>query len=58
MAIVHKTRLSGHEVSVRMITGEVRGLAPLRIDMIGTGGTITAAVEALSSRLAAYPTFW
>jgi ribose-phosphate pyrophosphokinase len=50
VAIVHKTRLSGHEVSVRMITGEVRGLAPLIVDdMISTGGTITAAVEALLS---------
>jgi ribose-phosphate pyrophosphokinase len=48
VAIVHKTRLSGHEVSVRTITGEVRDLAPLLVDdMISTGGTIAAAVDAL-----------
>jgi ribose-phosphate pyrophosphokinase len=48
VAIVHKTRLSGHEVSVRTITGEVRDLAPLLVDdIISTGGTIAAAVDAL-----------
>jgi ribose-phosphate pyrophosphokinase len=56
VAIVHKTRLSGHEVSVRTITGEVRDRAPLLVDdMIGTGGTIAAAVDALC-QLAAYGT--
>jgi ribose-phosphate pyrophosphokinase len=50
VAIVHKTRLSGHQVSVRAITGEVRGLAPLLVDdMISTGGTIAAAEDALLS---------
>lgn len=47
-AVVHKTRLSGAEVAVRAVIGEVRGLAPLVVDdMITTGGTIQAAVRAL-----------
>jgi ribose-phosphate pyrophosphokinase len=47
-AIVHKTRLSGEEVKVRQVTGEVAGRAPLIVDdMISTGGTIEAAVAAL-----------
>lgn len=48
VAIVHKTRHSGDEVSVHRITGEVRGRAPLLVDdMISTGGTIEAAIVAL-----------
>lgn len=48
VAIVHKTRLSGEEVSVNRITGEVRDRAPLLVDdMISTGGTIEAAIKAL-----------
>lgn len=47
-AVVHKTRLSGAEVSVHAITGDVRGRSPLVVDdMISTGGTIEAAVNAL-----------
>lgn len=47
VAIVHKARLSGSEVKVRRVTGEVRDLAPVIVDdMISTGGTIEAAVEA------------
>ncbi|WP_437594799.1 ribose-phosphate diphosphokinase [Sorangium sp. So ce1000] len=48
VAVVHKTRLSGEDVSVHAITGEVRGRSPLLVDdMISTGGTIEAAVNAL-----------
>jgi ribose-phosphate pyrophosphokinase len=48
VAIVHKIRLSGEDVSVRHITGEVRGLAPIIVDdMITTGGTIAAAAAAV-----------
>lgn len=45
---VHKVRVSGAEVSVRGVVGEVRGRAPLIVDdMISTGGTIEAAVGSL-----------
>jgi ribose-phosphate pyrophosphokinase len=48
MAVVHKTRLSGQDVSVRSIIGDVKGRAPLIVDdMISTGGTIEAAVRGL-----------
>jgi ribose-phosphate pyrophosphokinase len=48
VATVHKVRVSGAEVSVRGVVGEVRGRAPLIVDdMISTGGTIEAAVGAL-----------
>lgn len=48
VAVVHKTRASATEVSVRTITGEVRGRVPILVDdMISTGGTIAAAIEAL-----------
>jgi ribose-phosphate pyrophosphokinase len=48
VAIVHKTRLTAEEVSIRAITGDVRGRSPLLVDdMISTGGTIAAAVTAL-----------
>ncbi len=47
VAIVHKIRLSGDEVSVRRITGEVRDRAPIIVDdMISTGGTVAAAAAA------------
>lgn len=48
VAFVHKRRISGAEVTVRGVTGDVRDRTPLVIDdMITTGGTIEAAVRAL-----------
>ena len=48
IVIAHKTRLSGEEVRVRGIVGEVRGRAPIIVDdMISTGGTIEAAAAAM-----------
>ncbi|GIW05539.1 MAG: ribose-phosphate pyrophosphokinase [Dehalococcoidia bacterium] len=48
VALIHKTRVSGHTVQVRGIMGDVRGQAPLLVDdMITTGGTIEAAIETL-----------
>ncbi len=48
VAIVHKTRLSGDSVMVRRITGEVRDRTPIIVDdIISTGGTVEAAVDAV-----------
>jgi ribose-phosphate pyrophosphokinase len=48
MAIAHKTRLSGSDVKVQAIVGEVAGRAPVIVDdMIATAGTIEAATKAL-----------
>src|SRR5579875_720244 len=48
LAVVHKARISGHEVAVRGIVGEVAGRAPIIVDdMVSTAGTIAAAVSAL-----------
>jgi ribose-phosphate pyrophosphokinase len=49
-AIVHKRRITGEEVRVRAIAGDVRGRAPIIVDdMISTGNTIEAASAALLS---------
>jgi ribose-phosphate pyrophosphokinase len=48
VAIIHKTRLSGAEVSVQRIVGDVRAKQVLIVDdMISTGGTIEKAITAL-----------
>ena len=48
VAIVHKTRISGTEVSVQRIVGDVRDKQVLVVDdMISTGGTIEQAIKAL-----------
>ncbi|MGE0822144.1 MAG: ribose-phosphate diphosphokinase [Candidatus Binatia bacterium] len=48
IAIVHKTRLSGKDVQVQRIIGEVRDRVPIVVDdMISTGGTIQAALQAV-----------
>ena len=48
MAIAHKTRLSGAQVKVHGIVGQVAGFMPVIVDdMISTGGTVAAAAEAL-----------
>jgi len=48
VAMVHKTRITGEEVVVRGVTGDVAGRAPIIVDdMISTGTTIAAAVAAL-----------
>lgn len=48
VAIVHKERLSGTDVTARGIAGAVAGMEPVVVDdMLATGGTIEAAVVAL-----------
>ena len=48
VAIIHKTRIIGEDVSVQRIVGDVRGKEVVVIDdMISTGGTIEKAVKAL-----------
>jgi ribose-phosphate pyrophosphokinase len=49
LAIVHKTRLSGTDVRVRGLVGEVRNRRPIVVDdMISTAGTIAGAIGALA----------
>jgi ribose-phosphate pyrophosphokinase len=48
VAVVHKTRQTAEAVTVERIVGDVRGRTPVVVDdMISTGGTIEAAVQAL-----------
>lgn len=48
VVVLHKTRLSGQDVSLRSIIGDVKDRAPLIVDdMITTGATIEAAVKGL-----------
>jgi ribose-phosphate pyrophosphokinase len=48
VATVYKTRLSGREVKVQQIVGDVRDKVPFIVDdMISTGATVAAAVRAL-----------
>ena len=48
VAIIHKTRISGAEVSVQRIVGDVRDKQVLVVDdMISTGGTIEKAIKGL-----------
>lgn len=48
VAIIHKQRLSGADVAVRGVVGEVKGLYPVVVDdMISTGGTIAASIQAV-----------
>ena len=48
LAVVYKIRASPTQVAVRSVAGDVRGKRPLVVDdMISTGATIEAAVDAL-----------
>ncbi len=48
VAVIHKARISGTEVSVGSVTGEAEGRKPIIVDdMISTGGTQKAAIDAL-----------
>jgi ribose-phosphate pyrophosphokinase len=48
VVVLHKTRVSGSEVSLRNIIGDVKDRTPLVVDdMITTGATIEAAVNGL-----------
>ena len=56
MAFVHKTRLDGTAVEAHGVIGEVRNRAPLIVDdMLSTGATIEAAIEALRAAGAVEP---
>ena len=48
VAVVHKVRTGEAEVSVRCVTGKVHGRTPILVDdMISTGGTVEAAIDAV-----------
>lgn len=51
VSLVHKTRLSGREVAVEEVIGDAKGRMPFVIDdMISTGGTLAAALDALAGQ--------
>jgi ribose-phosphate pyrophosphokinase len=48
VVVLHKTRVSGSDVSLRGVIGQVKDRAPIIVDdMITTGGTVEAAVKGL-----------
>jgi ribose-phosphate pyrophosphokinase len=48
VAVVHKQRLAGDEVAARGVVGDVKGKKAIVVDdMISTGGTIAASVQAV-----------
>lgn len=48
VAIIHKTRITGEQVKVQRIVGDVYGKEAIIVDdMVSTGGTIEEAVKAL-----------
>jgi ribose-phosphate pyrophosphokinase len=50
VAVVHKTRLTGSEVSARGVSGNVQGRRAILVDdMVSTGATIEAASRALEA---------
>jgi ribose-phosphate pyrophosphokinase len=55
-AYVEKLRLSGHEVEAQSVFGDIRGRQPVIVDdMLSTGATIEAAINALREAGAADP---